>query len=274
MRSIKTNTAYLLGDQYRNADNLDARARLHRQFSSNKQGWQRWLFDQLGFPSKARIIEFGCGPGWLWAENLDRIPPGWDVTLTDFSAGMVEESRHRLAGAAHAFNFEVVDIQAIPHPDAMFDGVIANHMLYHVPDLQAAIGGMRRILKPSGRLITATNGADHLREMQDLQYRFDPVLNYWEGFSAARSFEFDNGAELLSEFFSYVELRRYEDSLLVTEAGPLVDYILSGPAKGTIAGERRAELHDFIQSEIEKTGVIRITKDTGLLISTFDPPLF
>ncbi len=65
VRSEKTDPNYLLTDQYKTADNLTARAQLHVRFSTNKYGWQRWLFDQFDFPAHARIIEFGSGPGWL-----------------------------------------------------------------------------------------------------------------------------------------------------------------------------------------------------------------
>ena len=84
----KANQEYL-ACQYRNASNLNARIDLHQRFSTNKYGWQRWIFDQLDLPLQCRILELGCGPGNLWLENLDRIPESWDIVLSDFSAGML-----------------------------------------------------------------------------------------------------------------------------------------------------------------------------------------
>jgi len=77
----------LLRDQYEDASNLNARVRLHAEFSTNKYGWCRWVFDQLQLPERCRVLEVGCGPGWLWKQNLRRIPAGWDITLSDFSPG-------------------------------------------------------------------------------------------------------------------------------------------------------------------------------------------
>jgi ubiquinone/menaquinone biosynthesis C-methylase UbiE len=265
-RSI--DTEYLLKDQYKTANNLQARANLHVLFSVNKYGWHRWVFDQFEIPAAARIIEFGTGPSWLWAENLDRIPGDWHITITDFSPGMLEESKRNLANSSHSFKHEVIDVQSIPYPDASFDAVIANHMLYHVPDLKKALSEMRRVLKPTGKLYTATNGQHHLREMFELQQRFDPQLEYWTGFSAARSFELDKGVSILSEFFPKVVLRRYEDALNVTEAEPLVAFMLSGFAKAIVVGERLDALREFVQREIDTHGAIRITKDPGMLISS------
>jgi SAM-dependent methyltransferase len=266
--SRRINSNYLLNHQYKDAQNLSARARLHIRFSTNKYRWQNWLFDQFDLPPDARVIEFGTGPSWLWSENMHRIPNGWDITLTDFSPGMIDESKRNLARSVRHFKHEVVDIQSVPYADATFDAVIANHMLYHVPDLNMGVSEMRRILKPTGKAFTATNGEKHMREIRELQRGFDSQINYWEGF-AGRSFELDNGVVALSRFFPQVELRRYPDALLVTEAQPLVDYILSVKTNEAIVGSRREELREFIQNEIDARGAIHITKDTGLLISSF-----
>jgi ubiquinone/menaquinone biosynthesis C-methylase UbiE len=60
---------------------------------------------------------------------------------------MIDESKRNLARSVRAFKHEVVDIQLVPYADATFDAVIANHMLYHVPDLKKGMSEMRRILK-------------------------------------------------------------------------------------------------------------------------------
>ena len=82
---------HLQTDQYRDPKNLQARAEIHRGFSTNPYGWFRWVFDALlKLPANAAILEIGCGPAYLWKDNAARIPPGWDITLSDLSPGMVE----------------------------------------------------------------------------------------------------------------------------------------------------------------------------------------
>ncbi len=54
--------------------------------------------------------------------------------------------------------FKEIDAQSIPFEDETFDAVIANHMLYHVPDRPKAIAEIKRVLKPGGRLIATTIG--------------------------------------------------------------------------------------------------------------------
>ena len=72
-----TNPDYLKTDQYRDSSNLDARAAIHQRFSTNPYGWFNWVFDVLTkFPDNARILELGCGPGYMWKECARRIPAG------------------------------------------------------------------------------------------------------------------------------------------------------------------------------------------------------
>ncbi|WP_084767053.1 class I SAM-dependent methyltransferase [Clostridium nigeriense] len=44
-------------------------------------------------------------------------------------------------------SFQQIDIQDINFPDETFDVIIANHMLYHIPDLQKALYEVKRVLK-------------------------------------------------------------------------------------------------------------------------------
>jgi ubiquinone/menaquinone biosynthesis C-methylase UbiE len=255
---------YLRERQYHNASNLNDRIQIHVRFSTNAYGWLPWVFDQLAPPPIARILELGCGPAHLWRENLARVPKGWDITLTDFSAGMLDEARRTLAGSSRPFAFEVVDAQAIPFADARFDAVIANHMLYHVPDCRRALGEISRVLKPGGRFYASTIGEAHLRELHELAQRFDPTLVWWSGRPGV-GFQLENGGELIARFFSHVTLRRYEDSLIVTEAEPIVAFVASGDANGVLAGERRAAFRAFVERELAASGgAIRIRKDSGL----------
>ena len=181
---------YLLTDQYKDASKLDARVQLHLLYSTNQYGWHRWCFDHYALPAQASVLELGCGPAHLWKTNLDRLPTGWSITLSDFSAGMLEQAQQNLGERASAFRFEMVDAQAIPFEANTFDAVIANHMLYHVPDRAQALSEMRRVLKPGGKVYLATNGLNHLRGLGQLEQRFDPTINFgWGG--ASKSFSLD-----------------------------------------------------------------------------------
>lgn len=240
--------------------------RLHERFSTNHYGWMRWAFDQLELASEARVLEPGCGSAAMWAKNHARIPAGWRVVLSDLSPGMVAEAQRSLGALRRRFGFMVVDIQALPFGDACFDAVIAHHMLCHVPNIGVALSEVRRVLRPGATLYAATNGQRHMRELGELAKAFHRGMTCASG---EYSFSLENGAAQLGEWFEDTELRRYEDSLAVTEADPLVAYILSslGDAPSLVAGDRSGELAAHLRRQLSVRGVIHITKDVGLFVS-------
>lgn len=265
-----TDQHHLRHDQYKNAGNLDARAALHRRYSTNPYGLHRWIFDHIALPAEARVLELGCGPGWLWQNNLDRIPSGWDITLTDFSPGMVKAARENLARGGRMFGFRVVDAQDIPLPDATFDAVIANHMLYHVPDRQRALTEIHRVLKPGGILIASTIGDNHNREMHTLMGDFEPALQLDKMRHANREFTLQNGREQIMAVFPRVARHDYDDNLAVTDVAPLVDYVysLSSFLDLTPIRERRAAFTAYVADLLAAgNGTIHITKESGLFLA-------
>lgn len=259
---------YLKNEQYKDSTRLQARGRLHADYSRNPYNWFEWQFDLYhDLPENARILELGSGPGWLWLKNAHRIPAGWQITLSDFSAGMVAELRENVSGIGHPFQFAEIDIQSIPYEDAAFDAVIANHMLYHVPDRPKAIAEMRRVLKAGGTLFTATNGERHLQEIHQIMAHFGSQPDeYLGGFVSVRGYTLESAVDQLRASFEHVELRRYDDEILLTEPQPLIDYVLSFPIQ--LSAERVQGLKTFIEAEFSQHGgKLSITKDMGVLIA-------
>lgn len=258
------NAQQTLADQYRTPNNLEARISLHERFSTNKYGWQRWAFDQFELPHSARVLELGCGIGTLWLENIDRFPADWDVTLSDFSKGMLDRARQNLAGTGFKFTCQVADANNIPFAAEQFDAVIANHMLYYVEDKPRAYAGIRRVLKPGGRLYAATNGKKHMQELVALVRTFDPSIPFAGG--TIESFTLETGAQEIAEWFSDVELRRYPDGLVVTDEEALIDYVFSTSSVTNLPDQRKAELARFISERFSTAGgVFEITKDAGII---------
>jgi ubiquinone/menaquinone biosynthesis C-methylase UbiE len=251
-----------LREQYQNASNLNDRIQLHVRFSTNSYSWQLWVFDQLKLAPRSRVLELGCGPGNLWRLNSARIPAGWEITLSDFSPGMLEETRRNLSGLGRPFKFEVADAQALPFDAASFDAVIANHMLYHVPERPKAFSEIRRALTPEGRFYAATNGEAHLQELHTLVSQFDPTIALW-GKPGAHGFTLEGGGAQLAPWFANVTMHRQENALVVTEAEPLVAFVAS-MAGARLSGERRAAFIRFVEQQIESSGSIYITKESGL----------
>ncbi|MGZ9226271.1 MAG: class I SAM-dependent methyltransferase, partial [Anaerolineales bacterium] len=249
-------------DQYKDSSNLDARVAIHQRFSTNPYGWMTWVFDHLlKLPGNANILELGCGPGYLWKKNSSRIPTGWRITLSDLSSGMLDAAWRNLVVTGRAFQFKEIDAQSIPFEDETFDAVIANHMLYHVPDRPKAIAEIKRVLKPSGKLMATTVGDQHMKQMLDW-YAQVHVSKVWESF--ANPFTLENGLEQIEPFFPNVTLLRYDDNLHVTEIEPVMDYIHSGMRVAELSENELVKLRVYLEKELKEKGNIFIQKDSGL----------
>src|ERR1044071_2323998 len=210
---------YLKSDQYRDSSNLDARVVIHQRFSTNSYGWFRWVFDTLlRLPARTKILELGSGHGLLWKENVSRIPAEWDLTLSDLSSGMLDAAWRNMVVTGRAFQFKEIDAQSIPFEDETFDAVIANHMLYHVPDRPKAIAEIKRVLKSAGHLFATTIGQKHLNEMTNWTHQVNPGTDF---VSFGSPFTLENGLDQLTSSFLSVTLSRYPDRLEVTEINPI-----------------------------------------------------
>jgi ubiquinone/menaquinone biosynthesis C-methylase UbiE len=266
MDSRSQNQQYLRDEQYKNSSNFMARVNLHARFSTNPYRWTSWLLDQIEAPADANVLEVGAGPGVLWRANKERVPQGWQITLSDFSPGMVAEEQHNLRDVAGNFRYEVIDAQSIPYDDVTFDAVIANHMLYHVPDISKALREIRRVLKPDGKLFAATNGANHMHELRELQRSYDKFVT--SSAVSGLAFTLENGMDWLTPIFPNVTLRLHEDELVVTEAKPLVDYILSAWSFRHADEEAPVERFTaFVERALRDHGAIRISKNAGVFIA-------
>ena len=172
---------------------------------------------------------------------------------------MIEEAGSNLKGSGGQFDYEVIDAQSIPYPEATFDGVVANHMLYHVPDRAKGIAEIHRVLKPGGLLFAATNGRGNMGSLWDMldtaaRGDLDRVEN---------RFRLEGGERELREEFPWVTVDRYPDALHVTDTGPVIDYINSTGRK--LNDRQASEIRRRIQDRIDSDGKFVIRKTSGIL---------
>ncbi len=122
------------------------------------------------------------------------------------------------------------------------------------------------MLKPGGRFYATTVGRNHLRQLHELVFRVDSEgeMKWWH---EEIPFTLESGAEQMAPWFSEVEVRRYDDDLVVTEVELLLAYVLSSRRGAGLTGDGRAALRALLEQEIAANGAIRITKDSGLFVA-------
>lgn len=254
--------------QYRNSTNISARIRLHRLFSSNKQGWFPWIYEQCQITEGMKIMELGCGNGRLWIENKAKLPTDCEIILSDISEGMIRDVRREQSLQDDRFSFAAFDCHAIPYEDASFDLVIANHVLFYCKDVDRVCSEVERVLKPGGRFVCGTYGMAHMQEVSRLVTQFDDRITL-SGENLYEHFGKENGAQALAPYFAEVDWQQYEDALIVTQAEPLIEYVLSchGNQNQYIL-EKYNKFRKYVEGQIRNG--YTITKDAGIFISVSD----
>lgn len=254
-----------LKTQYMDATNVSARIRLHRDYSTNKEGWFPWLLKQCELKKDMKILEIGCGNGALWKENLNRLPEEINITLSDISEGMLRDAKESI-GKDERFTYQHFDCHHIPFKDDTFDIIFANHVLFYFNDVDDVIQECKRVLKEHGSFVCSTYGKDHMKEITELVQQFDPEI-VLSSEKLYEIFGLENGKNILNKYFDQVKLHHYEDSIEVNEAEPLIAYIISCHGnQNHILLDHYKDFREFVEQKTE-TG-FHITKDAGVFIST------
>ncbi len=247
-------------EQYRTTDQLRRRISIHEKYSVNPQGFGPWIASHYTFPEGARVLELGCGTGTMWKGQEAIILRCSELILSDISPAMVAAAREALGGEA-PLRYAVVDIQDLPFPNTCFDAIIANMMLYHVPDLQKGLSEVRRVMKPAGSFYAATYGVHGI--METLCEILSPLGLRNE---TKKTFTLQNGGAILRELFPKVVRFDYPDRLRVTDAEDIVDYLYSLPSMAAVRALPRDSVHALLTAHM-KDGVLELPKDYGLFVS-------
>ena len=251
---------YKTAEQYGTSKNLDIRISIHDRYSTNKQGFGNWITEHYQFPEGASVLELGCGTGSMWKGKSALIRRCSRLVLSDLSEGMLDKAKETLSGE-NGIEFRTVDIQDIPFPDHTFDAVIANMMLYHVPDLAKGLGEARRVLKEGGKFYCATYGENCM-----MKYIGSLFAGYGVEEPVNTNFTLQNGEQALTPFFADVAKEDYPDSLAVTDAEDLADYIFSLSGMTNLRKLPREVVRSVLDRHM-KDGVLNIPKEYGMFIA-------
>lgn len=251
--------------QFSNDKNLAMRIDFYKKYTTNKYSFADWLFDKYDFKENTSILELGCGNGSHWEGRIDKLPKGCKLILSDFSDGMLDLVKEKYSSLYNNVSFSKIDIQSIPFDANSFDVVIANHMLFHVPDLNKALLEVRRVLKNGGYFYSATDGNGGMRPfLHEAIKKFNPES---KAFTEQLPFNLQNGSEILKRYFTSVERLDYENVLAITKTEDLMDWLKSTTSISGFSEENLANLYQYFEDIRVKDGAINIPRETGVFIS-------
>lgn len=248
--------------QYSDDSKLNIRKSLHYKYSTNKHGFSTWLFSQYDFKDGYKVLELGSGNGDIWETHIVELCNNIDITLSDFSKGMIDILENKY----NNLNVQIkrIDIQDIPFEDESFDIVIANAMLYHVPDIDKAIAEVHRVLKSGGAFYASTFGefglTNYINEcMKVLSLKTDKTMNL--------NFTLQNGRAILEKKFDIIERVDYIDSLEISDVMDFVEYIYSMTSLTGLDENKRNELITLLETKRNEFGLIFVPKEYGTFVS-------
>jgi SAM-dependent methyltransferase len=254
----RADAAYLRETAYADPSGLTARVALY----DHQQPYVDLISEAVDVlaPVEGRTVaDIGCGHGRYFAALQ---AAGARVIGIDLSHGMLADV------ASESSDLLAADSQALPLTEDSIDDTLMMHMLYHVPSPETAIDEAQRVVRPGGRLLLATNGGEHLAEMDALWL---PLLSEagirgrLEDLGLVNTrLNADVARTLLTGRFKAVQERTFRSSVVVTEPTPVVAHAASTTGARTVGDKRDPLLSEFgaaIDDHIARNGDFRITTE-------------
>ena len=161
--------------------------------------------------ASGRTVEIGAGTGL----NAGRYPDAvTELVLTEPDAEMARRLRRRAGTRARVVEAEAA---ALPFPDASVDTVVSTLVLCTVPDPEAVVAELRRVLRPGGRLVAVTNGDEHVADLR----------REGGGSAVVTTFSSENGEASLRRHFDSVERRDVETRAVLPDREAALAYLRS-----------------------------------------------
>ncbi|MBT3268325.1 methyltransferase domain-containing protein [Candidatus Poribacteria bacterium] len=245
--------------EYATSDSLRVRLDTHRLYSEQPDDLDDRCRRLMCLSGEESVLDVGPGPGRFEA-HLRSVGHRGLLVGVDASVGIAVEA----AGIAPSARWVVGDAQALPARSGAFDWAVARHMLYHVPDIPAALSELRRAIREGGAALVTTNGADSLPALRNL--RRDAAEAFGlpaPGGQAGGAFPSTNALELLHSAFPRVETVLCENALRFTDAAPVANYVESTFTLGGIAED--TDLRDRLREWLLRKAQRAISSGGGVL---------
>jgi len=264
--------------QYATDANIRLRQQIHEQFTHPPIDFAEWVLSNYQWRGGERVLDVGCGNGKYYYPMLYKAPDeGLPIEYhgLDLSRGML--TSHPMYPTSR---LTVADLERLPYANGTFDVVMANHVLHHVHNLMHSVQELKRVLKPDGVLITATNSILSMYNLRRILHRSTVLLSRMGSqvqpmLAPSDPYSLENGILVMKRHFYAVMRADLPSTLVFTDAEPLLDYIDS--TRDLREPQLPPDVHwddmmaitrQQIAQIIQTQGHLPIDKLTGVLVCT------
>lgn len=246
-------------------ERLEWRIGVHDRYRTNPREWYRWVFDHIGAPKDARILDAGCGTARLWDVNKDRIPASWHTYLCDVSPAMADRVHRSLPPLPCSSAVLATDSSRFPFPEGTLDAILAMHVLHHVEDADKALKWFGRLLKRDGILYVTAGSLDRLKNIDAIGTSCCPQLKLVAE-DPKKRFSAETGAAILKRHFRYVRSWAYPDSIVFDDFDTFVEYVrsLEGISSAAFDDPTFAVFGQFVRNMLQSDGHVTLCNDAAM----------
>ncbi len=245
------------------------------RFSHPRIDFPKWALEGIQWRGDERILDIGCGYGAYYDRLTEQFP---DIQYfgIDLSEGMLRQ--HAAYGTGRLL---MGDATQLPFAGETFDVVMANHMLYHIPDVEAAVREVKRVMKPDGVMMATTHSIQTMPELRMLIRRAIIILTRANPSSVrppmavSDLFSLETGTRFLSRYFYGVCRFEIPTTLIFHSENDFLGYLdnlrdlleLYLPPDVTWEGVQEV-LREQVAQFIHQLGDMQVSRLAGVLIAT------
>lgn len=136
--------------------------------------WRRHAAAQTGLRSGNQALDVCCGTGMLTVELAKLVGPSGKIVGVDFCRPMLDRAAQKTAVLKNGPVIELVEANALalPYPDDYFDCATIAFALRNVPDIEATLAEMRRVVRPGGRVVSLELAKPSMPGFKQLYYLY------------------------------------------------------------------------------------------------------
>jgi arsenite methyltransferase len=130
-----------------------------------------------------RVIDIGCGPGFLCKSMAAAVGPPGIVIGIDISEDLIDFATNQKG--SDPIEYRVGNATALPVDSAQFDIAVSTQVIEYVADTDAALHEMARVVRPGGRALIVDTDFYRGWRPDELRTQFYGLLTVWPVFTSA-----------------------------------------------------------------------------------------